>query len=87
MPIYDFKCNKCSHVFEQFRKFSDKEPECEKCGAPTKRQLCCPKASGILGDTPGHNFKWNRNHKSLRANVESMKKDIYGKQYGSSPHS
>lgn len=28
MPVYDFKCSKCGHVFEQQTKFDDPCPSC-----------------------------------------------------------
>lgn len=35
MPLYDFKCSKCEHVFELIQKYLDPHPHCEKCGEPT----------------------------------------------------
>ena len=35
MPVYDFKCNKCEHVFELIQKYLDPHPKCEKCEEPT----------------------------------------------------
>jgi putative FmdB family regulatory protein len=32
MPIYDYKCRKCAHRFEQLVK-ADESPTCPACGA------------------------------------------------------
>ena len=37
MPLYDFKCEKCKHIFEEYSKIADKdEVRCTECGGPTK---------------------------------------------------
>lgn len=28
MPIYEFECSKCGHVFEEWGKFKDDPPSC-----------------------------------------------------------
>lgn len=34
MPIYEYKCKKCNHIFEQLQKISDKPLcTCPECGA------------------------------------------------------
>ncbi|MFW5996839.1 MAG: FmdB family zinc ribbon protein [Verrucomicrobiota bacterium] len=34
MPIYEFKCKKCGHLFEYFaQKVNEKASECPECGA------------------------------------------------------
>jgi len=38
MPIYEYKCNRCGHISEQWQKFSDPPLEtCEVCGGPVKK--------------------------------------------------
>ncbi|RAL23497.1 FmdB family transcriptional regulator [Lujinxingia litoralis] len=35
MPIYEYRCASCDHVFEEIQRFSDPDPEvCPSCGAP-----------------------------------------------------
>ncbi len=36
MPIYEYRCVSCGHVFEDFRQSTDKDDVqlCEKCGKP-----------------------------------------------------
>lgn len=34
MPIYEYRCDQCDHVFEELQGFSDPPPErCPSCGA------------------------------------------------------
>lgn len=38
MPIFDYKCPKCDHVFERIVSTNDPEPEpCPKCNEPSPR--------------------------------------------------
>jgi len=38
MPIYEYKCTKCGHIFEELRSIIDGEgATCPKCGAPAKK--------------------------------------------------
>ncbi len=40
MPIYEYKCERCGHRFEQFQSLHDKEARiCEKCGGPVRRVI------------------------------------------------
>ncbi len=40
MPIYEYSCSKCSHVFEEWQRgFMDREIECPECGAASKRLI------------------------------------------------
>ena len=43
MPIYEYKCLKCSQQFEILQKISD-EPlkKCEECGGEVKKQISAP---------------------------------------------
>ena len=40
MPIYDYECKNCGHVFDVLQKMSD-DPltECPECGKPDLRKL------------------------------------------------
>ncbi len=35
MPLYEYRCRKCGHVFEQFVRtlFSQPRPVCPRCGS------------------------------------------------------
>jgi len=39
MPIYEYRCQKCGHIFEEFVRFGD-EPElkCPRCGSTEARK-------------------------------------------------
>tara|TARA_R110000824_G_scaffold244248_5_gene432996 strand:+ start:111 stop:296 length:186 start_codon:yes stop_codon:yes gene_type:complete len=39
MPLYDFKCTSCEHVFEIRQKYKDPSPLCEECDEPTERLI------------------------------------------------
>jgi putative FmdB family regulatory protein len=38
MPIYDYKCSKCGHVFEVLQTKNVSTEKCEKCGSKSKKQ-------------------------------------------------
>ncbi len=43
MPLYEYRCTKCGHVFEKIQKFSDPHvSECPKCGAPVEQVISAP---------------------------------------------
>ncbi len=46
MPLYDYKCGKCGHVFEAQQKITE-EPlkHCPRCQGPVKRLIS---AAGII---------------------------------------
>ena len=41
MPIYEFECTACRHVFERFMKVSEDQEDvtCPKCGATNPKKL------------------------------------------------
>jgi putative FmdB family regulatory protein len=40
MPIYEFQCEACGHVFESWQKISDPNPDkCPSCGAAKVEKL------------------------------------------------
>ena len=46
MPLYDYKCTKCGHVFEAQQKISEAPLKyCPLCKSPVKRLIS---ASGII---------------------------------------
>lgn len=43
MPIYEYKCTKCGHVFEVMTGFSTNGTrKCKKCGALARRLISAP---------------------------------------------
>jgi putative FmdB family regulatory protein len=43
MPLYEYECTSCDHLFEVIQSFSD-EPlkECTECGAEVKKLISAP---------------------------------------------
>lgn len=43
MPLYEYRCTRCSHRFDKIQRFND-EPEivCPKCGGELERPLTAP---------------------------------------------
>ena len=40
MPTYDYECNQCGRVFEEFQNMSDDPISvCEECGGPVRRLI------------------------------------------------
>lgn len=40
MPIYEYQCEKCSNVFEEWQSgFDEKDQECPECGGSAKRLI------------------------------------------------
>lgn len=40
MPIYEYCCKECKHIFEEWRKdFTDRDIPCPVCGASAKRMI------------------------------------------------
>lgn len=37
MPLFDFKCTQCGHIFEKLVK-TDENQACPECGAASERQ-------------------------------------------------
>lgn len=47
MPLYDYRCSKCSNVDEHFKKYTNATDNevCSKCGGSSSRQLSAPAIS------------------------------------------
>ena len=39
MPVYRYRCNECSHEFEEMRSFEDELPECPECESVDVKRL------------------------------------------------
>ena len=40
MPIYEYECTRCGHVFEVMQSFSDKPPrQCERCSGRVRKRI------------------------------------------------
>ena len=51
MPIYEYSCTKCGHVFEEL-VFDDNPPACPHCGSHATHKLmsCCAHRAGGAAD-------------------------------------
>jgi putative FmdB family regulatory protein len=39
MPIYEYKCNGCKNVFEEFMHLGSENPSCPKCSSQTEKLI------------------------------------------------
>lgn len=43
MPLYEYRCKKCGHIFEKIQKFSDKlVKKCPECGGVVEQTISAP---------------------------------------------
>ena len=84
MPIYEFKCSACDHVFERLQKLSDSDPtDCPECGAAqVRRQLTAPAFRLAGSGWYETDFKKDSDKKSNLAT-----RDVAPKSDSSSPES
>ena len=47
MPIYEYRCKECGHIFDAFQRIGDdgSDLECPECGAPKPEKLLSAFAS------------------------------------------
>jgi putative FmdB family regulatory protein len=71
MPLYDYKCVKCSHIFEVLQKITEEPLKfCPQCKGPIKRLIS---ASGII--FKGAGFHVNDYGKKEAKETKSSAKD------------
>ncbi len=61
MPIYEFRCEICGHVFEHLQKMDDPWPPCPKCGEDKVFKL-----PSIFGFTDAASFRAEREQAILK---------------------
>ncbi|MFZ4737267.1 MAG: FmdB family zinc ribbon protein [Bradymonadia bacterium] len=50
MPIYEYGCEQCGHVLEEWAKLDDPPPsKCPKCGTPNPKKLISKTAFHLKG--------------------------------------
>ena len=50
MPIYEYKCDACGHIFDTLQKISDSPlVECPECGKPELKKLVSSPAFRLKG--------------------------------------
>jgi putative FmdB family regulatory protein len=43
VPLYEYQCKKCRHIFEKIQQFSDQPvKKCPECGGPVEQLLSAP---------------------------------------------
>ena len=53
MPIYEYKCSRCGHEFEELVFSRDETPPCPDCGSKDVERLMSACAVQTDGDSPG----------------------------------
>lgn len=55
MPLYDYRCPECGHLFEAHHAMSADAPPCPACGypAPVKRITSVPAVAGGMATNAG----------------------------------
>jgi putative FmdB family regulatory protein len=91
MPLYDYQCENCNHLFEARHRFNDPAPNCPNCDGTevSKRITTAPSISrGILtpaGSSRGSSKeelknKWAEETPKLRKKLEDkLGKDVVKK--------
>lgn len=88
--LFDFKCTKCEHIFEELTAPGDYWCKCPKCGSNAQRQLSTPtidyKAFALSsGATATSIDKFDRVHRQRKA-IEQRNWENHG-DYGKAPGS
>ena len=39
MPLFDVKCDKCGHIWEEMKRYDEESQECSECGSNFTRTL------------------------------------------------
>ncbi|MDR7417964.1 MAG: zinc ribbon domain-containing protein [Armatimonadota bacterium] len=37
MPVYEYRCTQCEHLFERYQAVGEAAPECPGCGSPSRK--------------------------------------------------
>lgn len=68
MPIFEFQCNKCDHIFEELCSFEDsKKARCSNCKSKKITRLF----SGVIGLGLNSSFDFQAKKNYARAQQES----------------
>lgn len=81
MPLYDYRCGSCNHIFEQFQKVNDRNKPCKKgCPSCKKKKIelvigspavCDPVTIGVKKHDKGWHEVMSKFNKANRTNVQS----------------
>lgn len=80
MPLYEYQCKKCRHIFEKIQQFSDRPvKKCPKCGGVVERLVSAPavqfKGSGWYVTDYGRSGASDKSKASDSAPASSSEKD------------
>ncbi len=54
MPLYEYKCKKCGHEFDELVSFANADTvKCEQCGGKTERLASCFASTNTGSGKPG----------------------------------
>jgi putative FmdB family regulatory protein len=71
MPIFDFECNSCQHIWEDFVSTSAKMPdECPNCNSKEMRKLISCPSLGVV-ELTGHDLK-----AKIKSDAKKMKQEL-----------
>jgi putative FmdB family regulatory protein len=81
MPLYDYRCSKCNHTFEQFQKIDDRNkptrkpcPKCKKNKVELAlfgvAAICDPVRIGVKKHDKGWHEVMSRVNKSNRTKIQ-----------------
>jgi putative FmdB family regulatory protein len=85
MPLYDFKCPKCKHLFEKLVSLADfnNPVPCEKCNkAIAVRQM----STGIAGGGTGEPWEYEETHKANNGRGPNFVRDSAGNRHKFNPN-
>jgi putative FmdB family regulatory protein len=37
MPVYEYRCTRCQHIFDRYQAVGEAAPECPVCGSPSRK--------------------------------------------------
>ena len=66
MPLYDFQCTKCEHVFEDMAPSDGPFPPCPECSSPADRLLSAPNFA-VKGRTEKAAMRQKKAHDEWKA--------------------
>ena len=42
MPLFEYRCTQCDHLFDKFQSWDDDPPDCSTCGGEVIRIISSP---------------------------------------------
>ena len=83
MPVYEYRCNDCNEITEQFQSIADRDncPECEHCGKDTRKIISSQRVHPDFEPYYDENLETHIQSKQHRKKVMKEKGlvELYGK--------